>query len=529
MPTITELSLVRNPESTLPSAPESLRAEYIRSTTQVLELVDEWAQRDEPVSFREFEQALRLVVAVLARAAITLFLSIRESKLSKGWPSRIVRGERTFRKAPAQGRNLTTWFGVVRYSRTYFREVTAADRRHGLYPLDESLGLSTDRFSWNVLSFAVLLSLKLSFSEARKILVECVPQAPSTEVIEQTVLGLGRHTTAWFEQAPMPTDDGDVLVIMIDGKGAPTATDSELKRRRGKRLKRKMPASPRHRGRARKGRYPNSPRRKKGDKSKHAKMATMVVMYTLKRNGLYLLGPINRRYYASFAPKRHAFEYARREAEKRGFGPNSCKLVQFVTDGDTDLELYAKEYLPHARHTLDVIHAIEKVWLAGACLYPEGSRELKDWVEVQKDRLYGGKPEDVVAEMQARLDAIPKTGPGNKGKRSRLSAALGYLEKRLALMPYKELIEADMEIGSGQVEGAVKNIIGKRCDHGGMRWIKERVEAVVQLRCIEANGHWDNFMAFVAHRVRQEAMATGARVRLQSATAAPLPTIQEAA
>ena len=529
MHTITELSLVRNPESTLPSDPESLRSEYARSTTQVLELVDEWAQRDEPVSFREFEQALRLAVAGLARAAVALFLALRETKLSQNCPSRIVRGKRTFRRAPAQGRNLTTWFGVVRYVRTYFREVTAVGRRHGFYPLDESLGLSSDRFSWNVLSFGVLLALKLSFSEARKILVECVPQAPSTEVIEQAVLGLGRHTSAWFEQAPMPTDDGEVLVIMIDGKGAPTATDSELERRRGKRLKRKMPASPRHRGRARKGRHPNSPRRKKGDKSKHAKMATMVVMYSLKRNGLYLLGPRNRRYYASFAPKRHAFEYARREAEKRGFGPASCKVVQLVTDGDRDLAFYAKEYLPHAHHTLDVIHAIEKVWLAGACLYPEGSREQKAWVEVQKDRLYGGTPEEVVAEMQARLDVIPKTGPGNKGKRSRLSAALGYLEKRLAQMPYKELLEADMEIGSGQVEGAVKNIIGKRCDHGGMRWIKERVEAVVQLRCIEANGHWGDFMAFVAHRVHQEALATGARVRLQSSTPAPLPTIQEAA
>jgi len=200
MATITELSLVRNPESMSPVDPKSLRTEYIRSTTHLLELVGEWAQRDEPVSFQEFEQALRLVVPGLARSAIALFLALRETKLSQDCPSRVVRGKRTFRRAPAQGRNLTTWFWVVRYVRTYFREVTAANHRHGFYPLDESLGLSSDRFSWNVLSFAVLLALKLSFSEARKILVECVPQAPSTEVIEQTVLGLGRHTTAWFEK-----------------------------------------------------------------------------------------------------------------------------------------------------------------------------------------------------------------------------------------------------------------------------------------------------------------------------------------
>ena len=43
-----------------------------------------------------------------------------------------------------------------------------------------------------------------------------------TEVIENTVLGLGRHTAAWFEHAPAPEGDGEVLVIMFDGKGAPT-------------------------------------------------------------------------------------------------------------------------------------------------------------------------------------------------------------------------------------------------------------------------------------------------------------------
>jgi len=52
---------------------------------------------------------------------------------------------------------------------------------------------------------------------------------------------------AWFEHAPAPEGDGEVLVIMFDGKGAPTATESELSRRRGKRRRRQIPASPRHR------------------------------------------------------------------------------------------------------------------------------------------------------------------------------------------------------------------------------------------------------------------------------------------
>lgn len=70
----------------------------------------------------------------------------------------------------------------------------------------------------------------------------------------------------------------------------------------------------------------------------------------------------------------------------------------------------------------------------------------------------------------------------------------------MALLRYELLIEEGLELGTGAVEGAVKNIIAKRCDHGGMRWIKERVEAVVQLLCIEANGDFDRFSAFVHQR-----------------------------
>ena len=48
------------------------------------------------------------------------------------------------------------------------------------------------------------------------------------------------------------------------------------------------------------------------------------------------------------------------------------------------------------------------------------------------------------------------------------------------MMNYDELMDEDLELGSGAVEGAVKFIIGKRCDQGGMRWIVERNEAVIQ-------------------------------------------------
>ena len=255
----------------------------------------------------------------------------------------------------------------------------------------------------------------------------------------------------------------------------------------------------------------------------------MVVMYTLKRKGTKLLGPIHRRLYASFAPKRHAFAVARREATKRGFCPGAGKLIQIVTDGDPDLATYATEYFPEAMHTMDVMHVIEKLWTAGECCFREGTEPLRQWVEAQKDRLYDGAADEIVAELCQRRHAIAVTGPGNKGKRERLLSVIGYLQRRLHQMPYDKIIKQDLELGSGSVEGAVKNIIGKRCDHGGMRWIEERVEAVVQLRCIEANGDWDHFVTFVHDRMHSDAQRDCTRLRLQSSTPAELPTLLKAA
>jgi hypothetical protein len=523
-----QLSLVKRPsEGDEPLTAAALRQRLQTQATAVAALADDWAGREAPVSFKDFEKALRDLVFAFARVAIMLFLALREEQVMRAYPSQLACEGRRFRRVRVITRSLTTLFGVVRYARTYMREVGHAKR--GFHPLDIALGLVSDRFSWNVLTMAARLATKLSFAEARTTLAAFVPNAPSTEVIEQTVLGLGRYTADWFAQAPAPEGDGEVLVIMFDSKGAPTATESELQRRRGKRRRQRLPASPRHRGRHRRRRYGKKPRRNKGDKSKNARMATMVVMFTLKPHGNKLLGPINRKLYASFAPKKHAFAVARREATKRGFGPGCGKLIQIVTDGDPDFATYAAEYFPDAMHTLDVMHVIEKLWIAGEALFREGTEPLRQWIETQKDRLYRGKVDQIIAELCQRRHAIAPTGPGNKGKRERLLSVIGYLQKRVHQMPYDKIIKQDLELGSGAVEGAIKNIIGKRCDHGGMRWIEERVEAIVQLRCIEANGDWDHFIDFVHHRMRADAQRDSARLRLQSSQPADLPALPQAA
>ncbi len=229
-----------------------------------------------------------------------------------------------------------------------------------------------------------------------------------------------------------------------------------------------------------------------------------------------LLGPINRRVYASYTPKRHAFAVARREATKRGFGPKTRKLIHLITDGDEDLERNAKEFFPNARHTLDIVHVLEYFWEAGRFEYPEGSDELAAWVTIQEGRLYRGRTSDAILALN-ELEVSQK-------QRKRLAQIRTYLQKRMRMMEYDELRAEDLDVSSGAVEGAVRHVIAKRFDSSGMRWIRERAEALLQLRCVEINGDWDAFVRFARNR----ALAgdpVQAEIRVLSKTPAPLPTL----
>jgi hypothetical protein len=152
---ITALSLVRNHEtSDVQATVAELKQQFASAAHEIESLA--FAHAGE---FKSFERELLRAVWALARVALALFFAHRHERCLV--PGRLERAGRTFRPAPAQPRNLNTFFGVVRYWRTYLREVAEGERR-GLYPLDEELGLTGDRVSFGLLVVAARLALKLS-------------------------------------------------------------------------------------------------------------------------------------------------------------------------------------------------------------------------------------------------------------------------------------------------------------------------------------------------------------------------------
>jgi hypothetical protein len=483
------------------------------SITREVRALVAWVLTCQTLTFFAFETQLVPRVLALGCLFVQLFLCMREEQFQATHPQ----PQPGYKRHRPHARLLGTFFGKIRYWRIYFY-----CKDGGYYPLDVELGLTSDGFSMLLRSYATRIATKVSYAQTTLILGLFLHWTPAQESIEGMVLGLGRHTAAWFESTPAPEGDGEVLVIQIDSKATPTATEEELEKRHGPRRTNLHPGSQRHRGRAARQRRGSKKRRKKGDKAKNGKMATIVTMYTLRCSADgQLEGPINKKVYASYAPKRHAVAIARREANKRGFGPESGKLIQIVTDGDNDLQRYIEEFFPEAIHTIDVYHVTEYLWDAGQCLYKEGCDELIAWVNEQKEALYDGRAAEIVAEIDKRLAQLD---PGERSVRDGLQKVRDYLDKRVDKMDYKTLREQDLEISSGAVEGAVNYVIAKRFDSGGMRWIKERAEHLLQLRCIEVNDDWDAFIEFVHDRTREQGQQTHKNLSLKCTKPAPLPT-----
>jgi hypothetical protein len=464
-------------------------------------------------SFRCFETNLLRRLLALGAVLVRLFLTIRQERLveqDQTPPPGYRLGD------PRAERTLKTLFGPVTYQRTHLIRKRGG---HGYHPLDVALGLTRDGFSPWVIQFVTRLATRMSFAASRLLCRSVLGWSPSTEAIEQLVLGLGRQAQPFMQQLPGPTNDGDVLVIEVDGKCPPTARAEELRKRRGPRRRHAKGCAcgcQRHRGQAKRQRRGSKKRRKKGDKSKNGKEVVLVVMYTLKRGeDGRLHGPLNKKVWGSFGGRKGAAVWARAEATKRGFGPDTTKTVQIVLDGAGGLKHNLEPLFPRAIFTVDVCHVVEKLWDLGHRFHPEGSEELKAQVTKWKELVYAGRAAELVQRLHQLLQDVPDHGPGTKGKRKTLASVIGYIEPRLPMMCYAEWREQDLVIASGQVEGAVRHVVGERLDCAGMRWIPGRAEALLQLRCIELNGDWEAFIAWSDQRNQQRLLDRQA-VRIRS-------------
>ena len=467
---------------------ESLRGDVQRACARVQKIVD----TDRARSLADVERELWAALLVLGRCAIALFLARQASRpraieYQHDGAAYLLDG---MRWATTQ---VGTLFGKLRFTRPVGRR---ADGRRGPrdLPIDRGLGL-VGGFSLGTVVAVTRLCAQMAFASARTTFASFCQWSPSQRAVLRMVDTVGAEARGFLEAAPPPPDDGDILVIQVDGRGAPMIDAVECERRRQPRPPSAGTARHRRRGR-RRARV--RPRRNKGDKSKNAKVAFVGVIYTLRSTDDGCEGPIAKRLQATFDSHEALFVWLDHEARKRGYG---TKQTLFLADGaDIIWELQQRTF-PDAEPCLDWYHVVEKLWDVGRCLHPEGSPALSAWVAARIRELRRPDGANKVHDaLTAAHQSIAKTGPGTKAKRDKIVDVMFHLSKHHPRMRYHDLRRRDLDIGSGAVEGAVRNLVGMRLDGPGMRWSRDRAEHVLHLRCILLNDQWDDFADYLAGR-----------------------------
>lgn len=172
----------------------------------------------------------------------------------------------------------------------------------------------------------------------------------------------------------------------------------------------------------------------------------------------------------------------------RRAGYHHARLRVFLADGARWLWDLAATHFPDAVQILDWYHLTEHVHQTAAILSGEGSDQARRFSEARLNELWEGRVAAILRrlrELRRQLRSPPK--------REAVRKLLVYLENNRGRINYPRYRALGLRIGSGQVEGACKTLVGARCKQAGMRnWTRRGAEGVLRLRAALQTGHYDH-------------------------------------
>jgi hypothetical protein len=170
-------------------------------------------------------------------------------------------------------------------------------------------------------------------------------------------------------------------------------------------------------------------------------------------------------------------------AKRLGIDPDSPQL-SVLGDGAEWIWNRTAEQFVNAQQVLDVFHATEYVADAAKSFFGEGTAEAKAGrdrgIELLLSDGYAG-----VTEWVGELTQSPQGGDG-----AALGMMMNYLAGHQHRLSYALRLYRGQAIGSGMVEGAAKNMIGKRLKANNARWLEKNVKQIAPLCCALYSETW---------------------------------------
>jgi len=356
------------------------------------------------------------------------------------------------------------------------RRVYWAKGRPSVVPVDEWLGISTERYSPGVRE---MCCREASGEDFRKVAEDLkrVGQIEMTHETARQIVEREGYQALKAQQAGILGPDwtaadcwkvpgGPTTVITgADGVKVPLVTQAEKAKRRA--LRRKAgPKARRRRKRMRKG-------------SDQAYKEFKILAY---------YDPGNKHQYAVGTSGDHNAlgRLMRREGAKVGL--DRADVRYSVSDGAPWIVGQYRRRLPMLEaNVLDYYHLREHVIATSHVCWGEGTAQAKQWQE--------GMMEVALEEGPVRL--VEELGDVRRAARSpirrrSIEGLQNYVAERMEMLDYPRFRAKGYDIGSGPTEAFCKTLTA-RLKGPGMRWDKGNAEGMMALASVYSSGLWETY------------------------------------
>jgi len=177
------------------------------------------------------------------------------------------------------------------------------------------------------------------------------------------------------------------------------------------------------------------------------------------------------------------------EAVRRGVLTSDEVVV--LGDGAHWIWNIATTHFPRATQILDWYHASAYIWNAASAIWGEAGAQRTPWATCQLDALWDGKVAAVLEEL-AQWRACGEA----------VAAAVSYYTTHQGRMDYPSYRSRGLQIGSGSVESACKQLVSARLKQAGMIWDAPGAEAVATVRAWLKSERWAEAIALRGVRRR---------------------------
>ena len=164
--------------------------------------------------------------------------------------------------------------------------------------------------------------------------------------------------------------------------------------------------------------------------------------------------------------------------------------ISVLGDGASWIWNAASEQFGACPQILDIYHAAEHIADAGKGLFGDGATEAAAWLDRGRDLLLSDGWAGLCDHIGATLVKFPELAG-----HAALGELTGYFAAHTGRLNYCHRLYTGRSIGSGMVEGASKNLVGRRLKQTGARWEVANVNQMAELCCLTYSDHWDLYWA----------------------------------